>query len=126
MRSADGLGKTDNRVSVMLPNLPVDEENPVQRLRTVHTRLGRTKAGGQRQAGNVFVSLANLLPFTFTAWTVGLLMRLPQRGVVTVATNVPGPRRPLRLMGRRVLEVFSGPAARDAPADRRRDAQLRR
>ncbi|OBF81250.1 diacylglycerol O-acyltransferase [Mycobacterium sp. 852002-51163_SCH5372311] len=109
MRAADAFDKTDNRVSVMLPNLPVDEDNPVQRLRTVHARMDRTKAGGQRQAGNVFVSLANRIPFALTAWATGLLMRLPQRGVVTVATNVPGPQRPLRMMGRSVLAVLPVP-----------------
>lgn len=50
--------------------------------------------------------IANRLPFPMTAWAVGLLMRLPQRGVVTVATNVPGPRRPLQIMGRRVLDLY--------------------
>jgi WS/DGAT/MGAT family acyltransferase len=109
VRSPDALDKTDNRVSMMLPNLPVDEENPLQRLRTVHTRLGRTKVGGQRQAGNALVSIANRIPFPLTAWAVGLLMRLPQRGVVTVATNVPGPRRPLRVLDRRVLEIYPVP-----------------
>lgn len=109
VRSDDAMDQTDNRVSVMLPNLPVDEENPVQRLRTVHSRLDRAKASGQRQAGNVLVSLANRIPFAVTAWTVGLLMRLPQRGVVTVATNVPGPRRPLRVMGRNVTGLYPVP-----------------
>jgi diacylglycerol O-acyltransferase len=93
----------------MLPYLPVEQENAVQRLRTVHARLNRAKAGGQREAGNVFVSIANRLPFALSAWTVRLLTRLPQRGVVTVATNVPGPRRPLRLMGQRVIGVFPVP-----------------
>ncbi|MEB3982058.1 wax ester/triacylglycerol synthase family O-acyltransferase [Mycobacterium sp. 663a-19] len=109
MRSPDAFHETDNRVSVMLPRLPVDVENPVERLRTVHARLDRTKASGQRQAGNAFVAMANQLPFALTSWAFGLLSRLPQRGVVTVATNVPGPRRPLRVMGRRVLEVFPVP-----------------
>lgn len=109
MRSTDAFDKTDNRVSVMLPYLPVDEEDPVERLRSVHARLRRTKAGGQRQAGNAFVSMANRVPFALTAWAVGLLTRLPQRGVVTVVTNVPGPRRELRVMGRRVSAVFPIP-----------------
>lgn len=109
MRSADALTQTGNRVSVMLPNLPIDEEDPVQRLRMVHARLGHSKASGQRQAGNIFVSLANRIPFAFSAWAVGLLARLPQRGVVTVATNVPGPRRPLRVLDRRVVGVFPVP-----------------
>lgn len=109
VRSANALGETDNRVSLMLPNLPVDEENPVERLRAVHNRLGRAKSSGQRQAGNVFVSLSNRIPFALSAWTVGLLMRLPQRGVVTVATNVPGPHRPLRIMGRQVIGLYPVP-----------------
>lgn len=109
VRSANAAGETDNRVSLMLPNLPVDEENPVERLRTVHDRLGRAKSSGQRQAGNMFVALTNRIPFAFSAWTVGLLMRLPQRGVVTVATNVPGPSRPLRIMGRQVTGLYPVP-----------------
>lgn len=106
MRSVDALDKTDNRVSVMLPYLPVDEERPIERLRTVHSRLDRTKSHGQRQAGHAFVSMANRIPFPLTAWAVRLLTQLPQRGVTTLATNVPGPRQPLRLMGQRVLSVF--------------------
>jgi diacylglycerol O-acyltransferase / wax synthase len=32
--------------------------------------------------------------------------RLPQRTIVTVATNVPGPRQPLYVVGRRILEIL--------------------
>lgn len=109
MRCASALGETDNRVSLMLPYLPVEETDPIQRLRLVHSRLSRTKAGGQAQAGNAFVSIANRLPFPLTAWTIRLLMRLPQRGVVTVATNVPGPRRPMQIMGNRVVGLYPVP-----------------
>ena len=38
-----------------------------------------------------------------------MVTRLPQRGVTTLATNVPGPRQPLQLMGQRVLSVFPVP-----------------
>lgn len=111
MRSADAdaFDKPDNRVSVMLPYLPVEEDNPVQRLRIVHSRLDRTKSRGQRQAGQAFLSMADRIPFPLTAWTVRLLTRLPQRGVTTLATNVPGPRQPLQVLGQRVLSVFPVP-----------------
>jgi diacylglycerol O-acyltransferase / wax synthase len=108
-RAVDARYVTDNRVSVMLPYLPVDEDNPVQRLEKVNARLGRTKSHGQRQAGSAFVSAANRIPFPVTAWSMRLLTRLPQRGVVTLATNVPGPRQPLRIMGHKVLSVFPVP-----------------
>lgn len=109
MRPVEAFDKTDNRVSVMLPYLPVEEDNPVQRLRKVHARLSKTKATGQRQAGSAFVSIANLVPFALTAWTLRLLTRLPQRGVVTLASNVPGPAEPLKIMGRKVTAVMPVP-----------------
>jgi diacylglycerol O-acyltransferase / wax synthase len=80
VRSNDAADKTDNRVSLMLPYLPVDKADPVAQLRTVHARLTRAKTSGQRQAGNIFVSAANAIPFLITAWTVRVLTRLPQRG----------------------------------------------
>ena len=48
-------------------------------------------------------------PFAFSAWTIRLLTRLPQKAVVAVATNVPGPRSQQKLMGRQVLEILPIP-----------------
>ncbi|MGB3322085.1 MAG: wax ester/triacylglycerol synthase family O-acyltransferase [Mycolicibacterium fortuitum] len=109
VRSAEARDRTDNRVSVMLPYLPVDKADPLQQLRTVHSRLSRAKASGQREAGNILVSAANAIPFPITAWMVRALTRLPQRGVVTVATNVPGPRKRLRFMGCEVARLLPIP-----------------
>jgi diacylglycerol O-acyltransferase len=109
MRSPDAADKTDNRVSVMLPYLPVEQPDPVSQLQAVHARLTRAKASGQRQAGNLFVSAANVIPFPFTAWTVRALTRLPQRGVVALATNVPGPRKRVHIMGREVIRLLPIP-----------------
>src|SRR6185312_10631539 len=93
VRSADALGKLDNRVSLMLPYLPIELADPVEQLQAVHRRLSRAKSSGQRQAGSAFFAAANYVPFALTAWTVRLLTRLPQIGIVALATNVPGPRR---------------------------------
>jgi len=110
VRAAGDLDKADNRVSVMLPYLPVEEANPVQRLRMVHARLSRTKTTGQRQAGAAVVGIANaVVPYPLTAWAVRLATRLPQRGVVTLATNVPGPPQPLTIMGCPVTAVLPVP-----------------
>ncbi|MGO9031057.1 WS/DGAT/MGAT family O-acyltransferase [Mycobacterium sp.] len=109
VRSNDALDKTDNRVSLMLPYLPVEKADPAEQLRAVHARLARTKASGQRQAGSVIVSAANLIPFPLTAWTVRALARLPQRAVVTVATNVPGPRQRLQVMGHDIVHLLPIP-----------------
>lgn len=109
LRRPDELHVPDNRVSVMLPLLPVEQAEPLQRLRMVHSRLTRSKDSGQSQAGRFAVSAFDLLPFPLTAWMVRILTRLPQRGVVTVATNVPGPRDRIRVMGRDVLSLLPVP-----------------
>jgi len=75
----------------------------------VHSRMNRAKQGGQRQAGNMAVSASNYVPFMWSAWAIRLLTRLPQRGIVTLATNVPGPRRQLRMMGGRVASLLPIP-----------------
>ncbi len=109
VRSAGKLDVADNRVSAMLPLLPVDEEDPVEQLRLVHDRLDHAKGGGQSQGGSALVSTAQAYPFPVSAWAVRLLSRLPQRAVVALATNVPGPRARQTLMGRRVLEMLPIP-----------------
>jgi diacylglycerol O-acyltransferase / wax synthase len=100
---------TDNQVSAMLPLLPVDEADPVRQLQLVHSRLGRAKASGQREGGSALVSAAKNVPFAFSAWAVRLLTRLPQKAIVALATNVPGPRGRQKLMGRQVLEILPIP-----------------
>jgi diacylglycerol O-acyltransferase / wax synthase len=109
VRSPDTLDKPGNRLSIMLPYLPVEQDDPIQQLRAVHSRLTRTKQGGQRQAGNMAVSATNYVPFMLSSWVIRLLTRLPQRGIVTLATNVPGPHRRLEMMGRKVARLLPIP-----------------
>jgi diacylglycerol O-acyltransferase / wax synthase len=109
VRSPDALDKPGNRLSVMLPYLPVEHDDPIQQLRVVHSRLSRAKQGGQRQAGNIAVSATNYIPFMLSSWVIRFLTRLPQRGIVTLATNVPGPRRQLEMMGRKVARLLPIP-----------------
>jgi diacylglycerol O-acyltransferase len=109
VRSSDAVDGLDNRFSIMLPCLPVEQKDPVQQLRAVHRRLNRAKQGGQRQAGSIFVAATNYIPFMVSAWVFRLLTRMPQRGVVALATNVPGPRHPLRMMGHTVVRLLPIP-----------------
>ena len=109
VRTADSADKPGNRISIMLPYLPVDEDDPIQQLRTVHSRMTRTKQGGQRQAGNMAVSMTGYVPFLLSSWLIRLLTRLPQRGIATLATNVPGPHRRLEMMGHTVSRLLPIP-----------------
>jgi diacylglycerol O-acyltransferase len=105
------LDKTDNRISAMLPYLPVEHDDPVQRLRTVHTRLNRPKQSNQRQTlGILDLATTCMPPFMLCAKAVQLVLsRLPQPGIVTLATNAPGPRHRLGLMGKKVERLLPIP-----------------
>jgi diacylglycerol O-acyltransferase / wax synthase len=106
VRTADQDGSYDNRISLMLAFLPVDVSHPVERLRTVSHRLRMLKASKEAEAGEAFTDLAIHEPFPPISLGVRLASHLPQRSIVTVTTNVPGPRRPLYLLGRPMLELF--------------------
>ncbi|MFG1798051.1 wax ester/triacylglycerol synthase family O-acyltransferase [Nocardia sp. NPDC049149] len=107
VRAADAKNILDNRVSAMLPLLPIESADPVEQLTTVHRRMAEHKASGEAAAANSLLSLARWLPFASIAWTVRLVSRYPQRGISGLATNVPGPRRRLHLHGREVLEILA-------------------
>ncbi len=109
VRGMNHFNMTDNQVSALLPLLPVDEADPEKQLELVHRRLVEAKASGQREGGSALLSAAKNVPFAFSAWAVRVLTRLPQRAVVALATNVPGPRAQQKLMGRRVLEILPFP-----------------
>lgn len=99
-------GTVDNEVSLMLPLLPVDVPDPVGRLVAVHRRSAALKASKEAEAGAALTGVAASAPFAPIAWAVRLAAGLPQHNVVSVVTNVPGPRTPLRLLGREVTDLY--------------------
>ncbi|SPM32692.1 diacylglycerol O-acyltransferase [Mycobacterium rhizamassiliense] len=104
------LQKASDRISVMLPYLPVEHDDPVQRLRTVHSKLNRPRQDNQSHAAAILDLATNLPPVALCAKAVQLIMsRLPQPGIVTLATSVPGPRQQLGLMGNTVRRLLPIP-----------------
>jgi diacylglycerol O-acyltransferase len=99
-------GVHDNRISLMLPFLPVDVADPVHRLKAVHDQMTRLKNSKEAEAGQAMTTLAEREPYPPISWGIRLASHLPQRSIVTVTTNVPGPREPLYLLGRRIVEIL--------------------
>jgi len=96
----------DNRVSLILARLPVDVADPVERLAAVRGELTRLKGAHEAEAGTAVLALAGQQAFPVIASPVRLAARLPQRSVVTVTTDVPGPRQPLWALGRPLVEII--------------------
>jgi len=96
----------ENRVSAVLADLPVHIPDPVQRLAAVHAELQTLKSAKEAEVGEVLVKLGRYTPFPLTSWWIRLAFGLPQREIVTVTTNVPGPGQQLYGMGRRLVEII--------------------
>lgn len=96
----------DNRVTMMLPHLPVELADPRDRLRAVRQRVQDLRAQHEPEAGAAMTSAAAYGPFLPVAWGIRLGLRLPQRQVATVTTNVPGPRTTLYALGREVTGML--------------------
>ena len=96
----------DNRVSALLADLPVHIADPVERLAAIRAELAALKTSNEAMLGEALTSLGRYTPFPFASWLVRLGFELPQRDIVTVTTNVPGPRQPLYGMGRRIVEII--------------------
>ncbi|OBB83907.1 diacylglycerol O-acyltransferase [Mycobacterium colombiense] len=92
--------------SAMLSHLPVEHDDPVRRLQTVHTRW---KAKLTTQPPGIVESAIGFLPTVLRSNVLQLLSRLPQRAIVTLATNAPGPRRRLRMMGQTLERLLPIP-----------------
>jgi len=96
----------DNRVSVIIADLPVHLADPVERLAAIRTEMAALKAGNEAAAGEALISLGRITPYWLTSQLIRAAYRLPQREIVTVTTNVPGPRQPLYGMGRKLVEII--------------------
>ncbi|MGV9840139.1 wax ester/triacylglycerol synthase family O-acyltransferase [Nocardia niigatensis] len=105
-RGADAKTVLDNRVSAMIPDLPIEVEDPVERLLAVHERIQGHKSRGEVEAERTILAPAQRLPFWLIATVFRLAAYYPQRGVAALATNIPGAPRGLAIGGRRVLEMW--------------------
>ncbi|MEA2413115.1 MAG: diacylglycerol O-acyltransferase / wax synthase [Thermoleophilaceae bacterium] len=99
-------GSYNNRVSGVMVGLPVGVDDPVERLALLRRQMDGVKESKQAVAGDVLVSLSGFAPPMLLALGSRLMGRMPQLGLHTGVTNVPGPQQPVQTLGRRLLESF--------------------
>jgi WS/DGAT/MGAT family acyltransferase len=105
LRAAGEENIYENRVSAMIVHLPVHLSDPVAQLTAVRQELTALKSSGEAAAGATIVSMASFVPYALASLT-RLGFRIPQREIVTVTTNVPGPRQTLYCLGRPLVEIL--------------------
>ena len=96
----------NNRVSAMFADLPVQLDDPVERLRAISVQMAGLKDTRQAMAGEALTSLAGFAPAMLLSLGTRLVTRAGTRGINTITTNVPGPQFPLYVLGRRLRTAY--------------------
>lgn len=104
VRSEDQKGALGNRVSMMLPEVPVGIEDAVVRLQAVREEMERLKAAQQADAFERLARLSENLPAMYHV--LAGMNGVPQGTVNFVCTNVPGPQIPLYTVGHRMTAHY--------------------
>jgi WS/DGAT/MGAT family acyltransferase len=105
VRSDAERGALNNRVSAVTVNLPVGQGDPKQRLQRIREQMDDIKNTRQAVGAQALTELAGFAAPTLLALGSRLSFRFPQPLLQTVTTNVPGPRVPLFMLGRRLVEL---------------------
>ncbi|MBW2268891.1 MAG: wax ester/triacylglycerol synthase family O-acyltransferase [Deltaproteobacteria bacterium] len=105
IRSEDERGKLGNRVSQWFVRAPIDEADPLERLRHICALTEELKASKQALDADLIMAMAE--------WTPTVLLTLASRSASGSApynmmvTNVPGPQFPLYLLGAKMEALYS-------------------
>ena len=106
VRTEDEQGMITNRVSAVLANLPAGEPDPLRRLEMIREQMDELKRTSQAVGAEVLTGMLGLAAPTLLALGSRTAFQFPQPLVQTVTTNVPGPRLPLYLLGRRLDRIY--------------------
>lgn len=110
-RAAVGQPVLGNHIAALLCELPVHIADPVKRLRAVCAQMTELKTSSHMaEASALLFEIGDLAPpfvlGSVTRAIAQVMHRIPQRSITTVTTNVPGPRQPLYLLGRKMLAYY--------------------
>jgi diacylglycerol O-acyltransferase / wax synthase len=104
LRGKDQHGETlGNLVSLIIVDLPVDEPDPVERLRRIHASTSELKGSGLVDGAHRILDLADAITPLAGPLTRYVSRTIPMNLVIT---NIPGPPVPLYLCGARFERVF--------------------
>ncbi len=104
VRREDEHGELGNHISTVFVDLPVDEHDPVARMRELSDQMRALKDSAAIQAGAVLVGATGWTPPAISA----LMVRATgaRRAFNLVVSNVPGPQHSFYLAGSRLLAVY--------------------
>ena len=102
VRREEDRGKLGNHVSSWIVPLPVDEADPVERVKAVYTRTQELKQSRQALGVEMIMGAADFIGTTL----LSLGARATSGPINTIVTNVPGPQVPLYMLGARLEAMY--------------------
>jgi WS/DGAT/MGAT family acyltransferase len=105
VRRADERGSLDNQVTAVFVDLPVGEPDPVARLASIRRQMDEYKRTMQAVDARSIIAMGDYMAPTLLALGVRAAAATGQMWCQAVTTNVPGPRVPLYLLGRRMVSA---------------------
>ena len=96
-----------NEITIMMAPLPVDEGDPVARLRRISAEMDDLKSSKQALGAQAIASMQDFAPPTIFAQASRL--NFSGRMYNLLVTNVPGPQMPLYVLGHRMRRVYPIP-----------------
>jgi diacylglycerol O-acyltransferase len=105
VRRASQKGSLDNQVSAVFVDLPVGLADPVDRLTAIRGQMDEYKKAMGAVDANSIISMGNYVAPTLLALGVRAALQAGQMWCQAVTTNVPGPRVPLYVLGRRMASA---------------------
>ena len=104
VRDDSGRGETGNRVAGMMAPLPVWAREPATCFELIHEAMAGVKETGQALGAKALTDLSGLASPTILSQAMRVATRRHLFNLVV--TNVPGPQRPLYLLGRELIDLI--------------------
>jgi len=107
VRREDQRGDLGNQVSALLVNVPLDIQDPAERLRLITQRTEKLKNARVADMLRLVTNAGGLIPASLQALAMALpFIPMPVPIFNMVSTNVPGPQIPLYACGQEILHYL--------------------
>ena len=107
VRKQGERGTLNNQVTAVFVDLPVGEPDPAVRLQRIRTQMDEYKRTMQTVDARSIIGMGDFVAPMLLSLGVRAAMSSGQMWCQAVTTNVPGPRVPLYVLGRRMLSTHA-------------------
>jgi WS/DGAT/MGAT family acyltransferase len=105
VRRAGERGSLNNQVSAVFVDLPVGLADPAGRLASIRGQMDEYKRAMQAVDARSIISMGDFVAPTLLSLGVRAALQAGQMWCQAVTTNVPGPRVPLYVLGKRMVSA---------------------